>query len=84
MNDEPIDHEYTDEAVCPWCGYEHEESHYFLGESFSDGDEVEDFCGGCGKPIIVKQHILFKPFGNIEKHRTNITIRYSTRKRGKR
>ena len=42
MSDE-IEHEYTDEIVCPWCGYE-------KGDSWECDDEEDDReCGECGK-----------------------------------
>lgn len=39
-----IDHEYTDEIVCPHCGYEHSDSF----EYSEDGDTT---CNDCGKPF---------------------------------
>lgn len=39
-----IDHEYTDEIVCPHCGYEHSDS----WEYEEDGEED---CHECGKPF---------------------------------
>jgi len=45
-----IDHEFTREVVCPWCGYEHNDS---WDRSMSDGDCNEDDCGKCGKPFTV-------------------------------
>lgn len=39
-----IDHEYTDEIVCPHCGYEH-------GDSWEAPDDGEDDCEECGKPF---------------------------------
>jgi transcription elongation factor Elf1 len=40
-----IDHEFTKEIVCPYCGYVHSESYEF-GNGADDGD---DECGKCGK-----------------------------------
>lgn len=42
--DEPIDCSYTDEIVCPHCGYEHRDSW-----ERNDGDEgtFETECGEC-------------------------------------
>ena len=38
-----IDHEYTDEVVCPWCGYE-------VDDSFEFEDEFgEERCYECDK-----------------------------------
>ena len=39
-----INHEYTDEVVCPHCGYEHT-------DSWDRPDSDEDECGECGKPF---------------------------------
>jgi hypothetical protein len=41
-----IDHEFTREIVCPYCGYVHSESY-----EFGSGGEEEgkDECGSCGK-----------------------------------
>lgn len=46
MSDKEIDHEYTDETVCPYCGHEGSES-YELG-SRNDEDGITD-CGECSK-----------------------------------
>lgn len=34
-----IDHEYTDEVVCPHCGHQHRDSYEFFGsgEEYSEG-----------------------------------------------
>jgi len=40
-----IDHDFTDEVVCPYCGHVHSESYEF-GNGADDG---EDECGECGK-----------------------------------
>lgn len=43
-----IDHEYTDDIVCPWCGHTWQDS----GEwSWDYKDTVSDDCGECGKPF---------------------------------
>lgn len=40
-----IDHEFTDEIVCPHCGHEH-------GDSWEwRGDDGEADCDDCGKPF---------------------------------
>ena len=39
-----IDHEFTREIVCPYCGYIHSESHEFGSGGEEDG---EDECGRC-------------------------------------
>lgn len=38
-----IDHEYTDEIVCPYCGHEQSDSWELKH------NEGEDFCGSCEK-----------------------------------
>jgi hypothetical protein len=38
-----IDHRYTDDVVCPWCGT----ASWFNCFEFKDGDEIE--CDECGK-----------------------------------
>lgn len=40
---------FTSEIVCPWCGYEHEESYEFFGRHCGDGDETEIECCSCSK-----------------------------------
>ena len=46
-----IDHEYTDEIVCPWCGHKYEASHeLFEGHQTSTKDD----CQECGKPFHVE------------------------------
>jgi hypothetical protein len=39
---EPIDHEFTDEIVCPHCGYEE-------ADSWEYEDDGKSECGGCEK-----------------------------------
>ena len=39
---EDIDHEYTDEIVCPWCGYKYSDSWEF-------SDDGEEECPECEK-----------------------------------
>ena len=46
-----IDHENTNEVVCPHCGHEHGDS---WDRSMSDGDMHEDKCEECGKPFTVQ------------------------------
>lgn len=51
---ENIEHEYTQEIVCPWCGHIQSDG----WEYFRDNDEiVECDCGECDKPFTVLQHI---------------------------
>ena len=41
-----IDHEYTREIVCPYCGFEHSDSwDYHLDETPTDIDCQNDDCG---------------------------------------
>jgi len=44
-----IDHEYTEEVVCPCCGYEHGESYEFFSEGTCE-EEVEVDCD-CGETL---------------------------------
>ena len=74
-----IDHRYTADIVCPWCGAETQ----FLGNEFNDGDEVE--CDECGKefelsvdydPIICTEKIFSTadrdcPYGLIAEGKFN-------------
>ena len=46
-----IDHEFTDELVCPWCGYE-------LCDSWErTNDEGEEYCDRCGNMFTYTRHI---------------------------
>ena len=51
-----IDHNRTDEIVCPWCGYQFSESYEF------DGDSGDIECGneGCEKPFFYEREM--EPF----------------------
>jgi hypothetical protein len=46
---EEIDHDYTDEVVCPYCGYEFRDS----WEMANDGGEQEIDCYGCEKSFLL-------------------------------
>lgn len=48
---EEIDHEYTDEVVCPYCGYEHSDSW-----EFSEYDD-EFECHSCEKHFVMERKI---------------------------
>jgi hypothetical protein len=37
-----VSHEYTNEIVCPWCGYE-------MGDSFEMPEDGEEECSECEK-----------------------------------
>lgn len=46
MSSTHIDHEYTQEIVCPYCGYTNSDSwDYHLDETPTDIDCVNDKCG---------------------------------------
>ena len=45
-----IDHEYTDEVVCPWCGYVHIDSWEW------EDDDGEDSCYKCDKVFTYTRH----------------------------
>lgn len=45
-----IDHTYTDEVVCPHCGYE-------FGSSHELGEDGEVDCEKCGKSFLFCQNI---------------------------
>jgi len=48
--DKKIDNEFTDEPVCPWCGYE-------LFDAWEYDDEVEDEeCCECDKKFDIFRH----------------------------
>ncbi len=49
---EEIDHVYTDEVTCPYCGYEFMDSWEFEGE-----DIGELHCDGCEKEFIAHRNI---------------------------
>jgi len=50
-----IDHEYTEEVVCPYCGYKHTESYEFFSDIASE-EEVEIDCD-CGETFIANQSV---------------------------
>lgn len=49
-----FDHEYTDEIVCPYCGYIFPDS-YDVGEGEEDIGRVD--CGGCVKEFLASRHV---------------------------
>lgn len=51
---EPIDCDYTDEAVCPYCGHQHEDSHEFFPRNQED---TTAFCYKCEKEFSLTRHI---------------------------
>jgi transcription elongation factor Elf1 len=48
-----IDHDYTNEVVCPWCGHEHECSYEFFERN---RESTESNCGECGKPFAASRY----------------------------
>jgi len=52
---EDIDHDYTREVVCPWCGHEHSDSWEWWIDSRSECTEFE--CERCEKPIEATRYV---------------------------
>jgi uncharacterized Zn finger protein len=52
MPDE-IDHEFTDEAVCPHCGHKFSDSHEFFREYPHSSVKVD--CDACGKEFVLER-----------------------------
>lgn len=48
-----IDHEYTDEIVCPYCGYEFTDSWEY---SDTQDEQVVD-CHDCGEEFLLYMHV---------------------------
>ena len=46
-----IEHDWTDEVVCPWCGYEHTDS---WERHMDNGGEEDEICSGCGKNFTIE------------------------------
>lgn len=49
-----IDHEYTREVTCPYCGHENSDSWELSG---GDGEEFETECGSCEKEFTYARNI---------------------------
>jgi hypothetical protein len=49
-----IDCSYTDELVCPYCGYEDSDSWEYFSRS---GDSTNAECGECGKTFRASQNV---------------------------
>lgn len=49
---EDIDHEYTDEVVCPYCGYEFSDSWEFKQDSYKSLD-----CDECGEEFSMEREV---------------------------
>ena len=56
-----IDTDYTEDIVCPWCGYKHEESWEF-------DDDGDDECANCGQPFFYSREVTV----TYSTHRVNI------------
>ncbi len=61
---ELIDHEYTDEIVCPWCGYEH-------GDSWEGPESGEDICDECEKTFAYCRQVEVTYFNQQEGREMN-------------
>lgn len=48
------EHQYTDEIVCPYCGYEFRDSWEYDG---ADGEDNETECGECGKEFTYERSL---------------------------
>ncbi|ADG70092.1 hypothetical protein Plim_4285 (plasmid) [Planctopirus limnophila DSM 3776] len=48
MTQPELDTDFTDEIVCPWCGYEHRDKWEY--------QEGEQFCGDCGRKFFLGIH----------------------------
>lgn len=53
MSKREIDHEYTENIVCPYCGYEDEDSF----EQYVDEDEKLISCDSCNKKFYATRNI---------------------------
>lgn len=49
-----VNHEYTEEVVCPYCGHEFTDSWELSGE---DGQEGETDCGQCERLFLYYRNI---------------------------
>lgn len=49
-----INHEYTDEVVCPYCGDVKSESYEFFGDHDEDSGLT---CDVCGKEFTATRHV---------------------------
>lgn len=50
-NSEPIDHQYTRNLVCPYCGYED------LNSWECTHDSGEEICGSCGEEFEYEREV---------------------------
>ena len=54
MSDKEIDHKYTKEIVCPYCGNEHSDSY----EYFYTREVIGVECVGCSKKFTAMQNVI--------------------------
>ena len=52
-----FDTDYTRKIVCPYCGWEDNNSWEVFGMSDGDGDIRETDCGRCDKDFTVQLHV---------------------------
>lgn len=55
--EDEMDHSYTDEIVCPHCGYEHTDS---WEQGSGNEEDFESECHDCGKVILVSRMVTVK------------------------
>lgn len=58
MTPNEIDHNFTDEAVCPHCGHKHNDSWDFFYDVDVNEIEIEADCMSCNKPMIITRHVI--------------------------
>lgn len=54
-NEKQINHSWTEQIVCPHCGYEHEDSWDFYLNA--DDNSVRLFCYRCDKPFMSDREV---------------------------
>ena len=54
-----IDHEYTDEVTCPYCGetIDNSDADEMFGDSWGDGAETDFECDSCGRKFSAQMSI---------------------------
>ena len=50
-----LDYKYTDEIVCPYCGYKFSDSHEYFGSSDECADNI--YCDECDKEFDAVRNI---------------------------
>ena len=53
-----IDHEYTSEIVCPYCGYEHSDSWEWEQDELEPSEDYE--CKDCGRTFIAERNVTVR------------------------